>query len=60
MTNNPFVDFIEFLTNKHGEEVWVTVYKTEEIKNTDHDGGMYCALVSKEKTEKAMNQAGWD
>lgn len=60
MSKNPFEDFIEFLTNKHGEEVWVTVYKREPINNTDHDGGMYCALVRKEKTERAMEKLGWD
>lgn len=60
MSPNPFEDFIEFLTNKHGEDIWITVYKRDPINDTDHDGGMYCALVSKEKTEKAMEQAGWD
>lgn len=60
MSNNPFEDFIDFLANKHGEELWVTVYKREPINNTDHDGGMYCALVSQEKTEQAIKQPGWD
>ncbi len=60
MSQNPFEDFIEFITNKHGEELWITVYQRDLINNTDHDGGMYCALVRKEKTEKAMAQAGWD
>lgn len=60
MSNNPFEDFIEFVIGKHGEENWVTVYKQDPINNGDHDGGMYCALVSQEKTEKAMQQTGWD
>lgn len=60
MTQNPFEDFIEFITNQHGEEIWITVYKTEKINNSDHDGGMYCALVSKEKTKKAMETHVWD
>lgn len=60
MNQNPFEDFIEFITNQHGEEIWITVYKTEKINNSDHDGGMYCALVSKEKTKKVMEQYGWD
>lgn len=60
MMKNPFHDFIDFLTNKHGEEVWVTVYKREPIENKDHDGGMYCALVSKENTEDALSRASWD
>lgn len=58
--NNPFNDFIDFLNNKHGEELWVTVYKNEPIDDSDHDGGMYCALVSEEKTEDALDDAGWD
>ena len=60
MTQNPFDDFIEFITNQHGEEMWITVYKTEKINNSDHDGGMYCALVSKEQTKQAMEQHRWD
>lgn len=60
MIRNPFDDFIESTIKKHGEEMWVTVYKMERINNSDHDGGMYCALVSKEKTKKAMEQNGWD
>jgi hypothetical protein len=60
MPDNPFEDFLEFVTDKHGEENWVTVYKQDPINNGDHDGGMYCALVSEDKTEKAMQEAGWD
>jgi hypothetical protein len=60
MSINPFEDFIEFVVDKHGEENWITVYKQDPINNGDHDGGMYCALVSQEKTEKAMQQASWD
>jgi len=57
---NPFDDFIKFILEKYGEENWITVYKRDPINNGDHDGGMYCALVSKERTEKSMDQAGWD
>lgn len=60
MSDNPFDDFIDFLNNKHGEEVWITVYKHEPINNSEHDSGMYCALVTKDKTEEAMNENGWD
>ncbi|SFN56590.1 hypothetical protein SAMN05660284_01778 [Formivibrio citricus] len=60
MSQNPFEDFIDFLSKKHGEELWVTVYKHEPNNDTDHDGVMYCALVSKEKTEQAMQRPGWD
>lgn len=60
MLQNYLEDFVEFLTGKHGEELWVTVYKREPINNTDHDGGMYCSLVEKEKTMDAMQRPGWD
>jgi hypothetical protein len=60
MLDNPFDDFIDFLNNKHGEELWITVYKNEPINNSEQDSGMYCALVTKDKTEEAMNEAGWD
>jgi hypothetical protein len=60
MSENPFEDFIDFLSNKHGEELWITVYKREPINNTDHDGGMYCALVGQDKTGHAMQSQGWD
>lgn len=60
MLKNPFKDFTDFLFNKYGEEIWITVYKHEPINNTDHDGGMYCALVRKEKTKSAMEKHSWD
>ena len=60
MRDNPFEDFIELVTDRHGEENWVTVYQQDPINNGDHDGGMYCALVSKDTTEKAMQQTSWD
>ncbi len=60
MPENPFEDFIKFISDSHGEENWVTVYKHEPIDNSDHDGGMYCALVSQENTSKAMEHDGWD
>lgn len=60
MSVNPFKDFIKFILEKHGEENWITVYRHDPINNSDYDGGMYCALVSKEKTEKSMDQASWD
>jgi len=53
-------DYINFLQTKHGEENWVTVYKSEPIGGSPHDAGMYCALVSKDQTNNAMDHAGWD
>ncbi|MBD2036215.1 hypothetical protein H6F76_14440 [Leptolyngbya sp. FACHB-321] len=60
MSINPFEDFIKFISDKHGEENWVTAYKHEPINNSAHDGGMYCALITQESTEKAIDQPGWD
>ena len=30
MSNNPFEDFIKFVTDNHGEENWITVYKYKQ------------------------------
>ncbi|HCG05829.1 MAG TPA: hypothetical protein DEV75_13530 [Desulfovibrio sp.] len=60
MSANPFDDFISFITQKHGEENWVTVYKSIPINEKNEDGGMYCALVSSEKARKALRQPDWD
>lgn len=60
MINNPLNDFIDFIKNKHGEELWITVYKHNPIGIQDFDSGMYCALVDKETTEEAMEQNSWD
>ncbi|WMW64008.1 hypothetical protein [Nitratidesulfovibrio liaohensis] len=60
MCANPFDDFISFITQKHGEENWVTVYKSIPINKGSEDGGMYCALVSPEKAKNALCQPNWD
>lgn len=60
MSINPFKDFINFIANQHGKENWVTVYKNSPINDSDHDGGMYCALIIPENTEEAMDQPTWD
>lgn len=60
MVKHPFDDFIDFLNNKHGEEVWVTVYKSDKIGSNNFDGAMYCALVDQENTADAMSRNGWD
>ena len=60
MIENPFTDFIAFIADKHGEENWVTVYKYTPIDGGDHDGGMYCALVSPDKAERALSDNSWD
>jgi hypothetical protein len=60
MIENPFTEFIAFISDKNGEENWVTVYKCMPIDGSDQDGGMYCALVSPDKAEKALSHNRWD
>lgn len=60
MSANPFDDFISFITKNHGEENWVTVYKNIPIAGGSEDGGMYCALVSPDRTEISLSQPSWD
>jgi len=60
MNENPFNKFIAYIVEKHGEENWVTVYQNTPINGGDHDGGMYCALVSPDKADGALSQNGWD
>lgn len=60
MHENPFNDFIASITTKHGEENWITVYKNTLINDSGHDEGMYCALVTPEKSEQAMTNISWD
>ena len=60
MNENPFSDYLSYISDKHGEENWVTVYKQIPFSNGVQDGGMYSALVSPEEVQKAMKQASWD
>lgn len=60
MIENPFTDFIAYIAEKHGEENWVTVYKYTPIDDEDHDGGMYCGLVSSDNALKALDDSSWD
>ena len=50
----------EFIKTNHGYDNWITVYKTLPIGDNDNDAGMYCALVSKDETNNAMQNNGWD
>ncbi|ARL35316.1 hypothetical protein [Burkholderia pseudomallei] len=60
MEKLPLDDFLEWIEKTHGEENWVTVYKHIEGPDGSADGGFYSALVSQEKTEKAMTDPSWD
>lgn len=48
-----------FVFEQHGEGNWITVYKSNSIEG-QNDETIYCALVSKEATKKAMQSSGWD
>ncbi len=52
--------YIEFIKTNHGYDNWITVYKTLPISDKDNDAGMYCALVSKDETNNALQNNGWD
>lgn len=60
MSYQPIEDFLDFIADKHGEETWISVYKTIKGENKSEDGGFYCALVTDDKTQKAMSKASWD
>ena len=49
-----------FIKNNYGNDNWVIVYKSLPISENDNDAGMYCALVSKDETNNAMQSYGWD
>lgn len=53
-------EYEDFLKNNHGNDNWVIVYKSLPISENDNDAGMYCALVSKDETNNAMQSYGWD
>ena len=60
MKKNPFDDYILCINEKHGEENWITVYKNIQSDDQSEDGGMYCALVSKDQASIALSQSRWD
>lgn len=60
MNKHPLNDFLDFVSQKHGEENWVTLYRRISTEDASEDGGFYSALISQEKTELAMSEPGWD
>ncbi|MFM0649106.1 hypothetical protein PQR14_32705 [Paraburkholderia bryophila] len=60
MDKHPLGDFLDFVASKHGEENWVTVYKRISQPDSSEDGSLYCALVTEDRTERAMGEASWD
>lgn len=53
-------DLVKHITDKHGEETWVPLYKQLRKSDNSEDGSYFCALVSKGATAKAMEQSTWD
>jgi hypothetical protein len=60
MLKNPFEDCVDFIKNKHGEESWITVYKSTHINQASESVGMYSALVTNEKSISALKNTSWD
>ena len=60
MLKNPFDDFVELIKNKHGEENWITVYKSTPINQASESVGMYSAFVTNEKSVIALKNTSWD
>ncbi|WP_261547477.1 hypothetical protein [Burkholderia multivorans] len=60
MEELPLDNFLEWIKKVHGEENWVTVYKQIQEPDGSADGGFYSALISQEKTDKAMTDPSWD
>ena len=50
MLNKPFDDYVEYIKNHHGSEGWIAVYESSLINQGKEDLGMYCALVSDDKS----------
>lgn len=60
MNANPFSHFIAFITEKHGEENWVTVYENMPINGGNSDGAMFSALVKPDRIERVLSDSCWD
>lgn len=60
MAENVMEDLVKYITEKHGEETWVPLYKMVRKSDESEDGSYFCALVSKEATAKAMERSAWD
>jgi len=60
MSKNPFDDYIEFIKSKHGEESWITVYKSTPINQVSESVGLYSAFVTSDKTQVALDHTSWD
>lgn len=52
------IELIEFLSKKHGEDTWVSVYKN--LDNETQYGILYCGLIPKTLFEKAIDDFNWE
>jgi hypothetical protein len=60
MAENLMEYLVKHITAKHGEETWVPLYKWISKPDKSEDGSYFCALVSKEASEEAMESSDWD
>ncbi len=60
MFKNPFDDYVEYIKNQHGSDIWITVYESSLINQGKEDLGLYCALVSDDKSISAVENTSWD
>jgi hypothetical protein len=60
MAENLMEDLVKHITAKHGEETWVPLYKWISKPDKSEDGSYFCALVSKDASEEAMESSDWD
>lgn len=53
-------DFLHFIRNELGEDIWVPLYQNLNKSDKTEDGSIFSCLAASEGTEKAMKGYGWD
>jgi len=53
-------DFLQFVRDELGEEIWIPLHKNLNKDDKSEDGSLYSCLVSPDETEQAMEGYGWD
>lgn len=53
-------DFLQFVRDELGEEIWIPLHKNLNKDDKSEDGSLYSCLVSPDETEEAMKGYGWD
>jgi ASC-1-like (ASCH) protein len=54
------IDFIEFINNKIGTELWTTIYSSINSDEPSKNEFLYCALIPNESIEESLNREQWD